>query len=66
MKPKTVTYQRAKNLGNYESERLEVTVEVDDDENYLEVAEHLRAEVNDLLFPPKPQSPAPEVNNSIF
>ena len=56
MNPKTVTYQRIKNLGNYESERLEVTVEVDDDENHLEVAQRLRAEVTDLLFPPKPKS----------
>lgn len=31
MKVKTITYQRVKNLGNYESERLELTAEVDCD-----------------------------------
>lgn len=29
MEVKTITYQKVKNLGNYESERLEMTVEVD-------------------------------------
>jgi len=31
MKIKTITVQRVKNLGNYESERLEMTAEVPDD-----------------------------------
>lgn len=33
MNIKTITYQRVKNLGNYESERMEMTIELDDDEN---------------------------------
>lgn len=33
MKYKTIAYQRVKNLGNYESERLELTAEVDEDED---------------------------------
>ncbi len=66
MNPKTVTYQRVRNLGNYESERLEITVEIDDEDDYLEVAEELRAQVINLLHPPKPLSPAPEANPLIF
>ena len=33
MKVKTISYQRVKNLGNYESERMEMTVEVNEDED---------------------------------
>lgn len=33
MKFKTITYQRVKNLGNYESERLELTVDLNDDDD---------------------------------
>ncbi|TAE58835.1 MAG: hypothetical protein EAZ76_10830 [Nostocales cyanobacterium] len=29
MNVKTATYQRVKNLGNYESKRLEITIEID-------------------------------------
>ena len=32
MEVKTITYQRVKNLGNYESERLELTVELSEDD----------------------------------
>jgi hypothetical protein len=32
-----LSYQRVKNLGNYESERMEITVELNDDEN-VEIA----------------------------
>ncbi|MEY2833402.1 MAG: hypothetical protein RLZZ574_2661 [Cyanobacteriota bacterium] len=37
MQVRTITYQRVKNLGNYESERMEMTIELDDDEN-VEIA----------------------------
>jgi hypothetical protein len=36
MKFKTITYQRVKNLGNYESERIELTVELSEDDNFKE------------------------------
>ena len=49
MKVKTITYQRVKNLGNYESERLEMTVEVYEDESPTEVAENLKEMVEDAL-----------------
>lgn len=53
MKVKTITYQRVKNLGNYESERLEMTVEVEEGENEEYVAKALIEKVNQILFPPK-------------
>jgi hypothetical protein len=51
MKVKIITYQRVKNLGNYESERLEMVAELSDVENALFAAEALKAEVNAVLFP---------------
>lgn len=49
MKVKTITYQRVKNLGNYESERFEMTAEVYEDESPTEVAENLKEMVEDAL-----------------
>ena len=46
---KLIRYQRVKNLGNYESERLEMTVEVYEDESPTEVAENLKEMVEDAL-----------------
>ncbi len=37
MKVKTITYQRVLNLGNYESKRLEMTIEVDAPQKIAEV-----------------------------
>lgn len=37
MNIKTISYQRVKNLGNYESERMEMTIELDDDDS-VEIA----------------------------
>lgn len=45
MRIKTISYQRVKNLGNYESERLEMTAEVDEDE----VASLAVAQLRDFL-----------------
>lgn len=33
MEFKTITYQRVKNLGNYESERLELSIELDENDD---------------------------------
>lgn len=49
MQIKTVTYQRVKNLGNYESERLEMTAEIASDENPELSAIELKALVDRLL-----------------
>lgn len=61
MQIKTITYQAVKNLGNYESERLEMTVELEG-EDPDEAALALRRRVNSLLdsplIPPaKPEDP---------
>ena len=36
MKIKTITYQRVKNLGNYESERIELSAELSENDNFEE------------------------------
>ena len=33
LKINTITYQRVKNLGNYETERLEVSISIDENED---------------------------------
>ena len=40
---KSISYQKVKNLGNYESERLEATATVVEDENVAEAVSQLRA-----------------------
>lgn len=51
MNIKTISYGRAKNLGSYQSERLDVTVEVDDDEDCSEVFEQIKAWITHRLYP---------------
>lgn len=59
MKITTITYQAVKNLGNYESERLEATAEIEEGENRDDAALELRQWVNLTLDAPpimgKPQ-----------
>jgi hypothetical protein len=45
-----ITYKRIKNLGNYENETLEVTAEIKEGENYLEVIDRIRYDVADTLL----------------
>ena len=54
MKYKTITYQAVRNLGNYESERLEMTVELDGSESHHSdvAAILLRQRVNSILNSP--------------
>lgn len=49
MKIKTVSYKRIKNLGNYESEHLEVFAEVDENEDPSEASQKLREFVAEQL-----------------
>lgn len=49
MRIKTITCQQVKNRGNYESERLEMTAELEEGENAYEVAQKLRQEINSIL-----------------
>jgi hypothetical protein len=51
MKIKTVTYKLVKNLGNYQSETLEMSAEIDDGENPTRATESLWNQVNAILFP---------------
>ena len=43
MKVRTITYSRLKSLGNYENEKIEVTVEVAEDETPIEVLNEAKA-----------------------
>lgn len=45
----SISYQAVKNLGNYESERLEATATVEADESVTEAVRQLRAFVNQQL-----------------
>jgi small-conductance mechanosensitive channel len=49
MKFKTVTYQRVKNLGNYESERLELSIELSEDDDVDEAIATLIDKVKKTL-----------------
>jgi small-conductance mechanosensitive channel len=49
MNIKTISYQRVKNIGNYESERFEMTVEINNDENVEDAIATLKAIVNKAL-----------------
>lgn len=59
MQYKLIVYKRIKNLGNYESEHLEMSAELEENEDPVEVSRHLRRLVNDILKEsvyPKPVS----------
>lgn len=62
MKFKTITYQAVKNLGNYESERLEMTVELEGDEAIApdKAAKALQRQVNSILKGPPIHPELPE------
>ncbi|MBW4535507.1 MAG: hypothetical protein KME09_16345 [Pleurocapsa minor HA4230-MV1] len=49
MKFKTITYQRVKNLGNYESERLELSVELDENDDEAVAIASLKSKVEQAL-----------------
>ncbi len=53
MKITSISYQAVKNLGNYESERLEATAIVEDGEDSVEKTKELRRFVHwQLIEPP--------------
>lgn len=62
MKIKTISYQRVKNLGNYESERLEMSAELFDGEDPEDAAAGLRRVVNWILDSPPPSGNKPTDN----
>ena len=49
MNIKTITYQRVKNLGNYESERMEMTIELDDGDSVEIAIALLKSKVEQAL-----------------
>ena len=51
MKITEISYGRTKNLGNYQSERLDVTAEVGDEENPTTTYQQLKAWVAQQLYP---------------
>ncbi|RCJ34621.1 hypothetical protein A6769_22085 [Nostoc punctiforme NIES-2108] len=51
MKIETITYKRIKNLGNFQSETMEVTAVLDQYDEPDEVSEQLRSLVKNQLFP---------------
>ena len=61
---KSISYQKVKNLGNYESERLEATATVASDESATEAVKQLRAFV-EFQFR-CPVSPFDDEHNPIF
>lgn len=51
MQVKTISYGHTKNLGNYQSERLDVTAELSDDEDATTAFEQLKTWVTQRLYP---------------
>ncbi|MEM9922527.1 MAG: hypothetical protein AAF915_02015 [Cyanobacteria bacterium P01_D01_bin.50] len=49
MKVKTIHYKRVKNLGSYESETFEMTADIDEKDELIEVAEQLQEYVLYML-----------------
>ena len=49
MKVKTITYKRIHNLGNYNTEHLEMTAELDNGEDVQESTSQLKLEVETAL-----------------
>lgn len=65
MKYTTITHSRKKNLGNYETEDISLTVELDEDESVVDAIEKLKYQAREALDIPHPISPSdePELTN---
>lgn len=48
---KTISYGRTKNLGNYQSERLDITIELEEMDDPVEELEKLKVLVSKQLYP---------------
>lgn len=60
MKIETISYKRVKNLGNYQTETMEVTAVLDQFDEPNEVSEQLRALVQNQLYPGPAESATTE------
>lgn len=56
MKIKEIRYKRVKNLGNYESETLELLAELNDNNNLMEAIDQLKEDAREALDIPDPKS----------
>jgi hypothetical protein len=66
MKALTITYQRVFNLGNYESERIEITLQVEEGETAQQVLDAAKRFVARQAAPPKSgEPPLPSVADDI-
>ncbi len=67
MEIKTITYKRVKNLGNYQTETLEATATLEEDDHPETSAQNLMMFVRLQLYPPEPvtteDKPAGPENN---
>lgn len=54
MKIETITYKRVRNLGNYQTETLEVTATLEEDDHPVTIADELKEFVYTQLYPPVP------------
>lgn len=52
MKIEVITYKRIKNLGNYETEAMEVSASLEEEDLPEDVAENLKLFVYNQLYPP--------------
>lgn len=57
---KTISYGRTKNLGNYQSERLDITIELEQMDDPVDELEKLKAFVTASLYPPDLDETPPE------
>ena len=65
MKIKTITYKRIHNLGNYNTEHLEMMAELDDNEDIQEKTNELILTVNEALGINKPPVEKPKVYDNV-
>ena len=61
MKVKTITYKRIHNMGNYNTQHLEMMAELDEGEDIQESANRLKIEVETALGLNKPSVEKPKV-----
>ena len=51
MSIKTISYGQTKNLGNYQSERLDITVELEEGDDAIEKIQEVKVLVMSQLYP---------------
>lgn len=50
---KTLSYGRTRSLGNYQSERLDISVDLEEDDDPVLVFQQLKTLVLEQLYPPE-------------